>query len=59
MSALAPTLEAFFTERLISQRNASPNSVAAYRAPAAGAGFARARTVKEPSRWTWPTSTPP
>jgi integrase/recombinase XerD len=31
MSALAPTLEAFFTERLIGQRQASPNTVAAYR----------------------------
>ena len=31
MSALAPTLEAFFTERLLSQRRASPNTVAAYR----------------------------
>lgn len=31
MSALGPTLEAFFTDRLISQRRASPNTVAAYR----------------------------
>ena len=31
MSALYPTLEAFFTERLIGQRHASPNTVAAYR----------------------------
>lgn len=31
MSALAPLLEAFFTERLIGQRDASPNTVAAYR----------------------------
>ena len=31
MSALAPTLEAYFTERLIGQRQASPNTVAAYR----------------------------
>lgn len=31
MSALAPTLQAFFTQRLISQRQASPNTVAAYR----------------------------
>lgn len=31
MSALAPTLEAFFTDRLVRQRNASPNTVAAYR----------------------------
>jgi integrase/recombinase XerD len=31
MSALAPTLESFFTLRLAAQRNASPNTVAAYR----------------------------
>ena len=31
MSALAPTLQAFFTERLISQRRASAHTVAAYR----------------------------
>ena len=31
MSALAPLLEAFFTERLIGQRHASPHTVAAYR----------------------------
>lgn len=31
MSALAPTLEAFFTERLGRQRRASPHTIAAYR----------------------------
>lgn len=31
MSSLAPTLEAFFTDRLMRQRQASPNTVAAYR----------------------------
>jgi len=31
MTALAPTLQAFFTQRLISQRQASSNTVAAYR----------------------------
>jgi integrase/recombinase XerD len=31
MSALAPTLQAFFTDRLASQKNASPNTIAAYR----------------------------
>jgi len=31
MTALAPTLQAFFTQRLASQRNASPHTVAAYR----------------------------
>jgi integrase/recombinase XerD len=31
VSALAPTLQAFFTDRLIRQRNASPHTIAAYR----------------------------
>ena len=31
MSALAPTLQAFFTDRLASQRNASPHTIASYR----------------------------
>lgn len=31
MSALAPVLEGFFTERLIGQRRASPHTVASYR----------------------------
>jgi len=31
MSALAPTLQAFFTDRLITQKDASPRTIAAYR----------------------------
>ena len=31
MTALAPTLETFLTERLMIQRGASPNTVASYR----------------------------
>jgi integrase/recombinase XerD len=31
MSALAPTLQAFFTDRLVRQRHASPATIAAYR----------------------------
>jgi integrase/recombinase XerD len=31
MSALAPTMQAFFTERLQGQRQASPHTIAAYR----------------------------
>ena len=31
MSALAPTLQAYFTERLIGQRHVSPHTIAAYR----------------------------
>ena len=31
MSALAPTLQAWFTDRLIAQRNVSPHTIRAYR----------------------------
>lgn len=31
MTLLAPTLQAFFTQRLVAQRGASPNTIAAYR----------------------------
>ena len=31
MSALAPTVQAFFTQRLLQERNASPHTIAAYR----------------------------
>jgi site-specific recombinase XerD len=31
MTSLAPTLQAFFTDRLITQRHASPHTIAAYR----------------------------
>jgi len=31
VTALAPTLQAFFTDRLARQRHASPHTIAAYR----------------------------
>ena len=31
MSSLAPTLEAYFSDRLIRQRRASPHTIASYR----------------------------
>jgi integrase/recombinase XerD len=49
MSLLAPTLQAFFTERLITQRNASPQTVASYRdAFRLLLAFATERTGKQP-----------
>ena len=49
MSALAPLLEAFFTERLIGQRQASTHTVAAYRdAFCLLLRFAQGRSGKEP-----------
>jgi site-specific recombinase XerD len=51
MTALAPTLQAFFQERLIAQRNASPRTVAAYRdTMRLLLRFASERTGKQPSR---------
>jgi integrase/recombinase XerD len=51
VSALAPTLQAFFTERLVRQRQASPQTIAAYRdAWRLLLTFAAARTGTQPSR---------
>ena len=49
MSLLAPTLQAFFTERLITQRDSSPQTVAAYRDTfRLLLSFARERIGKQP-----------
>jgi integrase/recombinase XerD len=50
MSALAPTLQAFFTERLAGQRQASPHTIAAYRDTLRLLlRFAAEQTAKQPS----------
>lgn len=50
MTALAPTLQAFFTERLIAQRRASPHTIGAYRDGfRLLLGFVQERTGKAPS----------
>ncbi len=52
MTALAPTLQAFFTDRLLRQRHASPHTIAAYRdALRLLLIFAAERTGKQPSRF--------
>jgi len=49
MSALAPALQAFFTDRLITQRNSSPQTIAAYRDTfKLLLGFAHEQTGKQP-----------
>ena len=49
--ALAPTLQAFFTERLIAQRHASPHTIAAYRDTLRLLlAFAQQRAGKPPSQ---------
>jgi len=51
MSALAPSLEAFFTDRLVGQRAASQNTIAAYALTLRLLlGFASARSGTPPSR---------
>jgi integrase/recombinase XerD len=51
MTNLAPTLQAFFTQRLITQRHASPHTVTAYRDTfRLLLGFAETQTRKAPSR---------
>lgn len=50
MSALAPSLQAFFTDRLIGQRDASPNTIGAYKtAFRLLVGYVAQRTAKAPS----------
>jgi len=49
MTALAPALQAYFTERLITQRNSSPQTIAAYRDTfRLLLAFAREQTAKQP-----------
>ena len=51
MTALAATIQAFFTERLAAQRRASPHTIAAYRDTLRLLlGFAAARTGTPPCR---------
>ena len=51
MTALAPALQAFFTQRLITQRNSSPETIAAYRDTwRLLLAFARGRAGKNPER---------
>jgi integrase/recombinase XerD len=51
MRALAPTMQAFFTERLQRQRQASPNTIAAYRDTfRLLLAFAEQQTGKTPSQ---------
>jgi integrase/recombinase XerD len=51
MSALAPSLQAWFTDRLAKQLHASPNTVAAYRdAWRLLLGYLQQRTGKQPSQ---------
>ena len=51
MTDLAPLLQSFFTDKLMRQRQASPNTIAAYRdAVTLLIGFASERTGKQPTQ---------
>ena len=51
MSSLASTLQAFFTQRLVGQRQASPHTIAAYRDTfRLLLGFARHKSGISPAR---------
>ncbi len=54
MTLIAPTLQAFFTERLARQRQASPRTIAAYRdAIRLLLGFVQHRTGTTPAKLDW------
>src|SRR6516164_3797745 len=54
MTSIAPTLQGFFTERLISQRRVSPATIASYRdSLKLLLAFAQQRTGKPPSTLDW------
>ena len=59
MTALAPTLQAFFTDRLARQKNASPHTVTSYRDTLRLLlGFITKRTGTPTARCRSRTSTP-
>lgn len=54
MTTIAPTLQTFFTERLIRQRDASPRTIASYRDTLQLLlAFTRDRTGKQPAALHW------
>jgi len=54
MTLIAPTMQAFFAERLTKQRQASPRTIASYRdTMRLLLGFVHARTGRQPSAITW------
>ena len=58
MSLLAPTLQALFTERLITQRNSSPQTIASYRDTLRLLLRSRpSGPASSPASWTSTTST--
>lgn len=54
MTRIAPTLQTFFTDRLVQQRQASPRTIAAYRdALRLLLGFVHQRTGTAPAKLNW------
>jgi site-specific recombinase XerC len=59
VTALAPALQAFFTDRLALQRQASGHTIAAYRDAIKMLIVFAARQARPPPAWTSPTWTRP
>jgi hypothetical protein len=54
MTLIAPTLQAFFTDRLLQQRQASPQTITAYRHPCGCCShLLHKRTGKMPAQLDW------
>jgi site-specific recombinase XerD len=54
MSLIAPTLQSFFTDRLVRQRRASPRTIASYRdSLRLFVVFVHGRTAKTPCTLDW------
>ncbi|WP_329056227.1 site-specific integrase [Amycolatopsis sp. NBC_01488] len=54
MSSIAPTMQAFFTQRLVTQRQVSPRTIASYRdSLKLLLGFAQQQTGKPPTVLDW------
>lgn len=54
MSKVAPTMQSFFTDRLVKQRRVSPQTIAAYRdTMRLLVGFAHSRCGKTPNKLDW------
>ena len=60
MTRLAPIMQGFFTDHLMTQRHASPHTLASYRDTfKLVLAYAYQRTGKLPPSWTSPTWTRP
>jgi site-specific recombinase XerC len=58
VTAIAPVLQSFFTDRLMSQQHASPHTIASYRdTMRLLLAYSSSTAARSPASWTSPTST--